>query len=213
MKKILATLCISLTFCASAFATQITTMQYKNSKTDYKYPRFTLENEAISKKINKTVTAEFKSLLKKHQADHNLIGGGMNYKVELDNEKHLCFNLEPYDYHGGAHGMYYTEYFVFDKATGKRLDYTDFVPSINSEELQWGIKNKFFTVYLVDGSTSNAPFMTNETLVTKNFRLNEDNSVDLVYPPYALDNYAAGNTFVRLSTRQIEKTKVMMPAK
>ncbi|MCQ2359090.1 MAG: DUF4163 domain-containing protein [Phascolarctobacterium sp.] len=212
MKKILAALCVGLTFCASAFATEVTTMQYKTDKTDYKYPRFTLEDANATKKINKTVTNEFKSLLKAHQKDHNLVGGGMNYKVELDNDKYLCFNLEPYDYYGGAHGMYYTEYFVFDKATGKRLAYTEFVPSINSGELQWGIKNKFLPVYLVDGSTSDAPFLNQETLVTDNFRLNEDGTVDLVYAPYALDCYAAGNTFVRLEAKQIEKLKVMIPA-
>lgn len=213
MKKILATLCVGLAFSASCFATEVTTLQLKTDKTDYKYPHFTMENAKAAKKINKIVDNEFKSLRKAHAKDHDLVGGGVNYKVELDNDKYLCFNLESYDYHGGAHGMYYTEYFVFDKTTGERMKYYDFVPSINSDELHWGIKNGFLPVELADGSEGNAPFMNEETLVKENFRLNDDGSVSLVYGPYELDCYAAGNNFVKLTTKQVEKLKIMMPAK
>jgi len=211
MKKIMAALCVGLAFSASCFATEVTTLQFKTDKTDYKYPRFTLENAKATKKINKVVNSEFKALRKQHAKDHELVGGGANYNVELDNDKYLCFNLESYDFHGGAHGMYYTEYYVFDKATGNRMKYYDFVPSINSDELQWGIKNGYLPVERVDGSKGEAPFMNEKTLVSENFRLNEDGSVSLVYGPYELDSYAAGNNYVKLTTKQVEKLKIMMP--
>ncbi|MDO4178949.1 MAG: DUF4163 domain-containing protein [Phascolarctobacterium sp.] len=213
MKKIITALCLGLALSATCFATEVTTMQFKTDKTNYKYPRFTLESSKATQKINKFVNSEFKSLRKIHNQDHELVGGGMDYKVILDDEKYLCFTLEPYDFHGGAHGMYYTGYYVFDKETGNRMKYYDFVPSINSDELRWGIKNGYLPVELEDGSQGEAPFMDENTLVKENFRLNGDGSVSLVYGPYELDCYAAGNNYVKLTTKQVEKLKVMMPSK
>ena len=207
MKKVFAALCLGLALASTAFATEVTTITYKTAKTEYQYPRFTMENKDVANKINKTLTNEFKRALKYHQESHDLIGGGLKYEVEIDNDKYLSVMMQSHDYFGGAHGMYYTRYFVFNKADGKRLEYSDFVPSINTEQFQHGVKTRILPVYNAAGDKTKAPFLTENTLVTDNFKLNEDESVSLVYDPYELDSYAAGNTYVHLTKKNIARLK------
>ena len=103
---------------------------------------------------------------------------------------------------GGAHGMYHDHGIVYDAKSGKRLPYTKFAKAIKGEALYDGIANRQFKVYVSDLATpSDAPFLKyikkDAFNVSKDYII-KNGKVYLMYPPYELDCYAAGTTYVEL---------------
>ena len=201
MKRFLAALGLCVAVCSSALAADAVVQEarIKADKLDIAYPVFSLENQAAESKINAHVRSAVKAVQNYYKKDKELVAAGMKYEVTMENDKYLCFKLQSFDYHGGAHGMYYTNYKVFDKDTGAQLKYTDFVPALTKEQLHKGIKDKSLPVVSEDGKTvSEAPFLDSKLEVTDNFCLNSDGTISLVYGPYVLDCYAFGDAYVVL---------------
>ena len=208
MKKLLLATALCLSVTASAFAA--VTMEEQKVTFDYKYPIISgLKNPAAEKNINDTIAKELLRLRKAHGEDAYIVSGGMSYKLGVETDKYLSLTVDGYDYHGGAHGMYYTEGFVFDKETGKRLAYTDFVPKLNADTLVRGLRAGTIKATTADGSESQVPFMDNKTRLSENFILNEDGSISLIYGPYELDCYAAGNILVKLTPEAVRRAKLL----
>lgn len=206
MKKILLATTLCLTIAGSAFATAST--EEKKVTFDYKYPVISgLANKDSEANINSIIAKKLLSLRKAHAESEYIVSGGMNYKMGTETDKYISFTLQSYDYHGGAHGMYYTEGFVFDKESGKRLAYTDFVPQLTASELVRGLRAGAIKGYTADGNVSGVPFMDNKTRLSKNFVLNKDGSISLIYGPYELDAYAAGNIYVKLTPELVQNIK------
>lgn len=206
MKKILLATTLCLTIAGSAFASA--SAEEKKVTFDYKYPVISgLANKESEANINSIIAKKLLSLRKAHAESEYIVSGGMNYKMGTETDKYISFTLQSYDYHGGAHGMYYTEGFVFDKESGQRLAYTDFVPQLTAAELVRGLRAGTIKGYTADGNVSGVPFMDNKTGLSKNFILNEDGSISLIYGPYELDAYAAGNIYVKLTPELVQNTK------
>ena len=202
MKKIMLTLAVALAVTANALAAQ-QTVSDKGPRYDYQYPVFTQENAKAATNMNKDI----QKLLKKSRnelKDTNMQHVGSSYEITWENDKYvsLTFTTSNY-YRHAAHGMYYVHGLVYDKTTGKRVPYTDFMPEQKEKQLRLDILSKKYPVYAADLTTpSSAPFLVdwNDFYVSKDYILTEDGkALYLIYQPYELDCYAAGPTFVKFT--------------
>lgn len=201
-KKTLFALGLCLAVSASAFAA-VTEKVETGNKYKVSYPVFTLKNEKAAQRINDDIlriVTETKELAK--STDPVYVAVGTNYEIISENDKYINIILTSWDNLGGAHGMYYDMGIVYDAKSGKRLPYTKFAKKITAEDLYDGIANGQLKVYCSDLTTeSEAPFLKcfkkNEFNVSKHYIL-KDGKVYLMYPPYELDCYAVGTTYVEL---------------
>lgn len=201
-KKTLLALSVCLALSTSAFAA-ITEKVETGDKYKVTYPVLTLKKEKAAQRINDDILAMVAQTKKLAQStDPTYVEVGTSYEIISDNDKFINIIFTNWDYMGGAHGMYYDHGIVYDKKSGKRLPYTKFAKGIKADELYDGIATKKLKVFGKDLQTrSEAPFI--EYIKKEAFKVSEDyivkdGKVYLMYPPYELDCYAAGTTFVEL---------------
>lgn len=201
-KKALLVLGLCLAVSASALAA-VTEKVEQGNKYKLSYPVFKLENRAAAKAINKDIkrmVLEQKKLVK--SKDPSYVEVGTNYAVFGETDDYVNIIFVKWDYMGGAHGMHYDHGLVYSKTTGERLPYTHFAKAISAGELYDAIAEHRVKVYGADLQTvSEAPFIT--YIKKDEFQRGEDyvlkdGKVYLMYPPYELDCYAVGTTYVEL---------------
>ena len=201
-KKTLLALGLCLAVSASALAA-VTEKVEQGNKYKLSYPVFKLENRAAAKAINKDIkrmVLEQKKLAK--SKDPSYVEVGTNYDVFSETDDYVNIIFVKWDYMGGAHGMHYDHGLVYSKTTGERLPYTHFAKAISAGELYDAIVEHRVKVYGADLQTvSEAPFITyikkDEFQRSEDYVL-KDGKVYLMYPPYELDCYAVGTTYVEL---------------
>ena len=201
-KKTLLALGLCLAVSASAFAA-VTEKVEQGKKYKLSYPVFKLENRAAAKAINKDIkkmVLEQKKLAK--SKDPSYVEVGTNYEIFSETDAYVNIIFVKWDYMGGAHGMHYDHGLVYSKTTGERLPYTHFAKAISAGELYDAIVEHRVKVYGADLQTvSEAPFITyikkDEFQRSEDYVL-KDGKVYLMYPPYELDCYAVGTTYVEL---------------
>ena len=201
-KKTLLALGLCLAVSASAFAA-VTEKVEQGKKYKLSYPVFKLENRAAAKAINKDIkrmVLEQKKLAK--SKDPSYVEVGTNYEIFGETDDYVNIIFVKWDYLGGAHGMHYDHGLVYSKTTGERLPYTHFAKAITAGELYDAIAEHRVKVYGADLQTvSEAPFITyfkkDEFQRSEDYVL-KDGKVYLMYPPYELDCYAVGTTYVEL---------------
>ena len=201
-KKALLALGLCLAVSASALAA-VTEKVEQGNKYKLSYPVFKLENRAAAKAINKDIkrmVLEQKKLAK--SKDPSYVEVGTNYDVFSETDAYVNIIFVKWDYMGGAHGMHYDHGLVYSKTTGERLPYTHFAKAITAGELYDAIVEHRVKVYGADLQTvSEAPFITyikkDEFQRSEDYVL-KDGKVYLMYPPYELDCYAVGTTYVEL---------------
>lgn len=201
-KKTLLALGLCLAVSASALAA-VTEKVEQGNKYKLSYPVFKLESRAAAKAINKDIkrmVLEQKKLAK--SKDPSYVEVGTNYEIFGETDDYVNIIFVKWDYMGGAHGMHYDHGLVYSKATGERLPYTHFAKAISAGELYDAIAEHRVKVYGADLQTvSEAPFITyikkDEFQRSEDYVL-KDGKVYLMYPPYELDCYAVGTTYVEL---------------
>ncbi len=201
-KKTLLALGLCLAVSASAVAA-VTEKVEQGNKYKLSYPVFKLENRVAAKAINKDIkrmVLEQKKLAK--SKDPSYVEVGTNYEIFSETDDYVNIIFVKWDYMGGAHGMHYDHGLVYSKATGERLPYTHFAKAITAGELYDAIAEHRVKVYGADLQTvSEAPFITyikkDEFQRSEDYVL-KDGKVYLMYPPYELDCYAVGTTYVEL---------------
>ena len=201
-KKALLVLGLCLAVSASALAA-VTEKVEQGNKYKLSYPVFKLENRAAAKAINKDIkkmVLEQKKLAK--SKDPSYVEVGTNYEIFSETDDYVNIIFVKWDYMGGAHGMHYDHGLVYSKTTGERLPYTHFAKAISAGELYDAIAEHRVKVYGADLQTvSEAPFITyfkkDEFQRSEDYVL-KDGKVYLMYPPYELDCYAVGTTYVEL---------------
>lgn len=201
-KKTLLALGLCLAVSASALAA-VTEKVEQGKKYKLSYPVFKLESRAAAKAINKDIkrmVLEQKKLAK--SKDPSYVEVGTNYEIFSETDDYVNIIFVKWDYMGGAHGMHYDHGLVYSKATGERLPYTHFAKAITAGELYDAIAEHRVKVYGADLQTvSEAPFITyfkkDEFQRSEDYVL-KDGKVYLMYPPYELDCYAVGTTYVEL---------------
>ena len=201
-KKALLALGLCLAVSASALAA-VTEKVEQGNKYKLSYPVFKLENRAAAKAINKDIkrmVLEQKKLAK--SKDPSYVEVGTNYEIFSETDDYVNIIFVKWDYMGGAHGMHYDHGLVYSKTTGERLPYTHFAKAVSAGELYDAIVEHRVKVYGADLQTvSEAPFITyikkDEFQRSEDYVL-KDGKVYLMYPPYELDCYAVGTTYVEL---------------
>lgn len=201
-KKTLLALGLCLAVSASALAA-VTEKVEQGNKYKLSYPVFKLESRAAAKAINKDIkkmVLEQKKLAK--SKDPSYVEVGTNYEIFSETDDYVNIIFVKWDYMGGAHGMHYDHGLVYSKTTGERLPYTHFAKAISAGELYDAIVEHRVKVYGADLQTvSEAPFITyfkkDEFQRSEDYVL-KDGKVYLMYPPYELDCYAVGTTYVEL---------------
>ena len=201
-KKTLLALGLCLAVSVSAFAA-VTEKVEQGNKYKLSYPVFKLESRAAAKAINKDIkkmVLEQKKLAK--SKDPSYVEVGTNYEIFSETDDYVNIIFVKWDYMGGAHGMHYDHGLVYSKTTGERLPYTHFAKAITAGELYDAIAEHRVKVYGADLQTvSEAPFITyikkDEFQRSEDYVL-KDGKVYLMYPPYELDCYAVGTTYVEL---------------
>ena len=201
-KKTLLALGLCLAVSASALAA-VTEKVEQGNKYKLSYPVFKLENRAADKAINKDIkrmVLEQKKLAK--SKDPSYVEVGTNYEIFGETDDYVNIIFVKWNYMGGAHGMHYDHGLVYSKTTGERLPYTHFAKAITAGELYDAIAEHRVKVYGADLQTvSEAPFITyikkDEFQRSEDYVL-KDGKVYLMYPPYELDCYAVGTTYVEL---------------
>ena len=201
-KKALLVLGLCLAVSASALAA-VTEKVEQGNKYKLSYPVFKLESRAAAKAINKDIkkmVLEQKKLAK--SKDPSYVEVGTNYEIFSETDDYVNIIFVKWDYMGGAHGMHYDHGLVYSKTTGERLPYTHFAKAISAGELYDAIVEHRVKVYGADLQTaSEAPFITyikkDEFQRSEDYVL-KDGKVYLMYPPYELDCYAVGTTYVEL---------------
>ena len=201
-KKTLLALSLCLAVSATAFAASVEKKE-EGDKYKVSYPVFTLKSEKAAQRINDDIlhiVTETKELAK--STDPVYVAAGTNYEIISENDKYINLILTTWDNLGGAHGMYHDLGIVYDAKSGKRVPYTKFAKKIKAEDLYEGIANRKYKVFCSDLTTqSDAPFLEyikrDAFVVSKHYIL-KNGKVYLMYPPYELDCYAAGTTYVEL---------------
>ncbi len=116
-------------------------------------------------------------------------------KITYLDEKVLGFEMNGYDYYGGAHGMPWKDNYLFDLETGERLTLGDLV-AVTEEELDAIVvdayKNNGEWEYYWDESENT--IIEGISYETTDFTVTED-GLKFYFYPYALASYAQGFTY------------------
>lgn len=202
LSKTLLALGLALTVSSGAFAA-VSEKTEEGSNYKLVYPVVSLKNESAAKKINKDIKGiviDTHKKLKNKRPTYEEVG--TDYEIISETDDYINLVMISWDYAGGAHGMHYDYGIVYDKATGERLPYTHFTNEVTAAELYDGIKSKRYPVYCGDRKTSSeAPFVSyikKEDFKVSDYYILQNGKVYLMYPPYELDCYAAGTTYVEL---------------
>ncbi len=127
---------------------------------------------------------------------------GSNYDFSLSvfcnymDDDTISFDCSYYQYYGGAaHGYYWSDYYVFDRHTGKRLGFEDFT----------GDGASFIdTVTPYVEKMAGWDFEPEMLLEQSRFSLSED-GYTLYFAPYDIDCYAAGEFLITIPYEAFKK--------
>ncbi|MEN6670019.1 RsiV family protein [Psychrobacter sp. B38] len=113
------------------------------------------------------------------------------------------FEIESYLYTGGAHGMSYSEYLIFDPSAKKQITLDDMLVA--------GKKSRFKTLAYDAYQAWVKTFDTNVRSYEKNwpFTLSDnvtltDKGIDILYQPYAIGPYASGMPILSVPYSQLD---------
>lgn len=101
------------------------------------------------------------------------------------------FEIESYSYTGGAHGMSYSEYLIFDPSTKKQIKLDNMLVTGKKSRFKTLAYNAYKTwVKTFDNDVSsyekNWPFTLSDNVTLT------DKGIDILYQPYAIGPYASG---------------------
>jgi hypothetical protein len=161
------------------------------------------------KMIEKSMN-DFKRYANRHQYEYEMTYS-MSDEYAID-DKHTEFatlTQVTSSYEGGAHGMYGTGYFQFDKRTGKELTLKDFVSDLKEFNR---IAEKYFKKS--QGIPSNVSvgskdhsfdfwFENDQFACNDNFYF-DGKSMHFMYMPYEITNYAEGTIEFSIPMNKIE---------
>ncbi len=113
------------------------------------------------------------------------------------------FEIESYSYTGGAHGMSYSEYLIFDPSTKKQIKLDDMLVTGQKARFKTLAYNAYKTwVKTFDNDVSNYeknwPFTLSDNVTLT------DKGIDILYQPYAIGPYASGMPTLSIPYSQLK---------
>lgn len=148
----------------------------------------------------------------KKNTDSDFTGEWYNYSKSIKsnilfNESILLtYQIDTYEYTGGAHGMYTSNFINFDLKTGKRLTLADLFKTDYKKELtriliaQLLKNNKVVTESELEDL---GYFITEPLTPTENFYISKE-GLNFFYNVYEIAPYAMGTTIIKLPFSAIE---------
>lgn len=142
------------------------------------------------------------------------------YSIQLEHHDNLRFIAQrhqlasfkqfTYNYSGGAHGMYYTRYLLFDLMTRQQLQLDDLLLAGVRPLLFQALRQHYQQDYAdyVENWLNGTEAEQQAALLTDNF-IFDAHGLNFSYPLYALAPYAAGE--VRLSLSYYELSDILKP--
>ena len=208
MKRTLCILFCLMSLASYAFAAEAT---IENRETIYNfkanYPIITLEDKQASMEINRFINKQMQAYRKVYNT-HSYTSGIVDYEVKYEDDNFLSIVFTYWWYYqNAAHGMYNSSGIVFDKHTGKLVNLKHFVPELNVRNLKRKVHDKKLTIYNTNHQpiTLEAPFELDR--VSHSYYIDSDKNVYLIYQPYELAPYAAGNTYIKITQAAARKLK------
>lgn len=131
------------------------------------------------------------------------------YSIDDSHNEFATLTEVSSSYEGGAHGMYGTGYFQFDKRTGKELTLKDFVSDIkefNRIAEKYFKKSQGIPANVSVGSKDHSFdfwFENDQFACNDNFYF-DGKSIHFMYMPYEITNYAAGTIEFSIPMNKIE---------
>lgn len=117
------------------------------------------------------------------------------------------FLVSHYIYLGGAHGMYSTEYFIFNDQD-KRLTLQDMIQKGKEEELKQLLLAQYQKEFEKSQLDEEEKKEILKNLETQNIYFSP-NGLNFSYPPYALAGFAQGEVILTLSYEQLKN--ILLP--
>lgn len=208
MNKLLRLLLI-LTCCFisnTCFATVETGEQnYTNLK--LQYPLVYLTDQQAQDKIN-TDIARYVYDFKGRYDNGEFYQGKMSYEIKYEDDKYLSLLLKGYIYNAGAaHGYSGIWGIVYDKNTGDRVPFQNFVPIKSAEFIERLINENIVNLYDSQMNRVNLYSRYGENHVKRmsnDFYISSDGSVYLLYQEYELGPYSYGATRIKFTPEAID---------
>jgi hypothetical protein len=131
------------------------------------------------------------------------------YTIDDAHKEFVTLTAVSSSYEGGAHGMYGTAYYQFDKRTGKELVLTDFITDIkefNRIAEKYFKKSQDIPVNVSVGSKDHSFdfwFENDQFACNDNFYF-DGKSMHFMFMPYEITNYAAGTIEFSIPMNKIE---------
>lgn len=179
-------------------------------KSLYRKEGTSVSKDPLSVKMIENSMNDFKRYANRHKNEYEMTYS-MSEEFSIDDSHNEFATLTEVSdtYEGGAHGMYGTGFYQFDKRTGKELTLKDFVSDIKEFNR---IAEKYFKKsqgipanvsvgskdYSFDFWFENDQFACND-----NFYFDEKN-MHFMFVPYEITNYAAGTIEFSIPKNKIE---------
>lgn len=118
----------------------------------------------------------------------------------------LVYAITRYNFTGGAHGIYGTDFHLYSLATGMELRLADLLSDRQIEGLNGLIREKLYKQYEVkdDKGLEAAGFFPDDIAASENFDIAEDGTITFFYNPYEIGCYALGGVEVSISGEELK---------
>lgn len=213
-KKLVAGLALGLSLLASNCFAQIieTTEVYKGN--ELRIPSavggYLKADKAINDCINKEAVKYIKSFIDKHGKEGNT--AWLITEVIRDDDKYLSLRIDAAtNFKGAAHPLTYVYGMVFDKKTGKRLPLSYFVEMPPANQLEHYVRNNIFRVLGHDDNPLPLEAISVPKTISKEYTLDNNDNLDLIYQQYEIAPYAFGSPRVRLDSVYVDRNGNVLP--
>ncbi len=199
MKKLYLITALLLMFCATACATITNVQETHHLKMDY--PVIQLDDIDAQENINYFISKKI-AAFKKDFDKHNYAEAAVTYDVKYEDDDYLAIAFTYWWYYPrAAHGMYDTTGVVFDKYTGKLIPLKNFMQPISAKQLDAKIRSGELTLYNAAMQPIDLIDFWNVERISQSYYIDAEKNVYLIYQPYELACYAAGNTYIKIPAK------------
>lgn len=207
-KKLMTGLVLGMTMLASNCFAQVVedTIVYKDNQ--IKVPCVMGGKLKVDKAMNACIDKEVVKYVKAFIDKHGKEGGTawLTTEVIRDDFQYLTLRIaSSTNFKGAAHPLTYVHGIVFDKQTGKRLPLSYFVEMPAPEQMEGYVRNNIFQVLGYDNRPLPLEGITPPKTISKEYLLDKEDNLDLIYQQYEIAPYAFGAPRIRLDKAYVDR--------
>lgn len=213
LSVLLLVLMVLLTMASACFAKVVDKVEnYKGNQ--LKIPQVEGIKQQAANRINAYLDKDVANSVRKFIDTHGENGSTawLYTTVVRDDDKYLSLRVTcVWDYKGAAHPTSYVHGLVFDKKTGKRLPLRYFVNMPPADHLEGYVRSNVFRLYNREDKPIELGESYHITYISKEYTLDKNDNLDLIYPLYELAPYAEGVPYIRLDKGYVDKNGSVLP--